>query len=191
MKPIVTFIALAIVSTTAFAQRVPQSASYKELKSVYSPKEYSKSDVDPYSVFWIGLESFAVPGSGQLIMKETGRGWAFLGTNLALATVMNSLGQSFMDLVEKDAKGDFEIPEENKDKARGYLAAMGGVLFAQLGVSIWSCIDAVKVAKVKNQYYQETRGKHAFSATLHPSVDLVQGSSSVTPAPGMTLAFRF
>lgn len=101
-----------------------------------------KSDVDPYFLFWIGLES--------------------LGT-----------------------------PDANKDKARNYLAAVGGVMVAQLGLSIWSCIDAVKIAKVKNQYYQDTKGKHAFSASVHPSIDLAQNGTSVVPAAGMTFAVRF
>ena len=83
-----------------------------------------KSDVDPYSLFWIGLES--------------------LGT-----------------------------PDANKDKARNYLAAVGGVMVAQLGLSIWSCIDAVKIAKVKNQYYQDTKGKHAFSAIRFSAVSII------------------
>ena len=70
MKRILTILVLAAVCTAASAQTI----SYKELKNVYSPKDYVKSDVDPYQVFWIGLESFAAPGLGQLTMKETKRG---------------------------------------------------------------------------------------------------------------------
>ena len=59
-------------------------------------------------------------------------------------------------------------------------------------MDIWSCVDAVKVAKVKNQYYQDVAaGKHAFSASVYPSVNLVQTSTSTTAAPGMTLALTF
>ena len=191
MKRIITLLVLAAACTSAFAQKAPQSASYSELKNYYKASNYVKSDVDPYSVFWIGLESFGAPGTGQLIMKETGRGWAFLGTSIALGAVQSVLTQNVVDLIEKGADGKWSIPEANKDKARGYLAAVGGLMVAQLGLDIWSCIDAVKIAKVKNQYYQDAKGKHAFSATVYPSIDLAQTGTSVVPTAGMTFAVRF
>ena len=40
MKRIVILIVLAAVSTTAFAQRAPQSTSYKDLKNYYSARDY-------------------------------------------------------------------------------------------------------------------------------------------------------
>ena len=191
MKRILTIIVLATACTSVFAQRIPQSASYSELKNYYKASDYVKSDVDPYSVFWIGLESFGAPGTGQLIMKETGRGWAFLGTSVVLGAVSGTLTQNVVNMIEKDANGKWNIPEAKQDKARGYLTAVGGLMLAQVGVSIWSCIDAVKIAKVKNQYYQDTKGKHAFSASVYPSIDLAQTGTSVVPTAGMTFAVRF
>ena len=191
MKRILTIIVLAAACTSAFAQKAPQSSSYSELKNYYNASDYVKSDVDPYSLFWIGLESLGAPGTGQLIMKETGRGWAFLGASVALGATQSIFAQNVVDLIEKDANGKWVIPDANKDKARNYLAAVGGVMVAQLGLRIWSCIDAVKIAKVKNQYYQDTKGKHAFSATVYPSVDLAQTGTSVVPTAGMTFAVRF
>ena len=188
MKRIVTLLVLAVACTSAFAQK---SASYSSLKNYYKASDYVKSDVDPYSVFWIGLESFGAPGTGQLIMKETGRGWAFLGTSVALSAVSSPMAQKVVNLMEKDADGKWNIPEANKGKAGGYLAAVGGLILAQIGVSIWSCVDAVKIAKVKNQYYQDAAGKHAFSATVYPSIDLAQTGTSVVPTAGMTLSVRF
>lgn len=191
MKRIITLLVLAAACTSVFAQKAPRSASYSELKNYYKASNYVKSNADPYSVFWIGLESLGAPGTGQLIMKETGRGWAFLGTSVALGAVQSNFAQKFFDLMEKDSNGKWDIPEANKEKADNYLAAIGGVVLAQLGVSIWSCIDAVKIAKVKNQYYQDTKGKHAFSATVYPSVDLAQTGTSVVPTAGMTLSVKF
>ena len=191
MKRIITLRVLAAACTAAYAQKAPQSASYSELKNYYKASDYVKSAVDPYSVFWIGLESFGAPGTGQFIMKETGRGWAFLGSSVALATTTSILSQNVVNMIEKGADGKWNIPEASKDKANGYLAAVGGLMVAQLSVSIWSCIDAVKIAKVKNQYYQDAQGKHAFSATLHPSFDLAQSGSSVVPTAGMALNVRF
>ncbi len=190
MKRVIIFLVLAAVSVSAFAQRAPRSSSYKDIKGMYSPRNYVKSDVDPYSVFWSGFESFVVPGMGQLIMKEPGRGWSFIGGSFVLNVVGSAFAQNLIDLAEKDSDGKFVIPEDKKDKAKGYFAALGGVALGELVLSIWSCADAVKVAKVKNQYYQDSR-KHAFSATMYPSVDLVQVGSNVTPTAGMTFAVKF
>ena len=185
MKRIVILIVLAAVSTTAFAQRAPQSTSYKDLKNYYSARDYVKSDTDPYSVFWIGLESLAAPGLGQLIMKETGRGWDFLGTSVVLGTAG---GIGARNVASGD--GTCSISGADRNKASGYLIALGGVALAQLAVDIWSCVDAVKIAKVKNQYYQDGHRRHA-NASLYPSVNLTQTATGVAPAPGMTFALTF
>ncbi|MBQ3742752.1 MAG: hypothetical protein II858_02750 [Bacteroidales bacterium] len=190
MKRIVILIVLAAVSTTAFAQRAPQSTSYKDLKNYYSARDYVKSDTDPYSVFWIGLESLAAPGLGQLIMKETGRGWAFLGTSVVLGTAGGILAQNVASFAVQNVDGTYSISEADRNKASGYLIALGGVALAQLAVDIWSCVDAVKIAKVKNQYYQDGRRRHA-NASLYPSVNLAQTATGVAPAPGMTFALTF
>ena len=89
------------------------------------------------------------------------------------------------------SNGEWTIPEANKDKVNSYLAILGSLAMADLGIHIWSCIDAVRIAKVKNQYFQDKRGKHAFSADIHPSVNMVQNGNGVTPTAGMTLAVRF
>lgn len=186
MKKIIAILVLAAVCTAAFAQKV----SYKELKNVYNYKDYVKSDVDPYSVGWISFESFFVPGMGQLMMRETGRGWAFLGASSVLSAVNSSLVDNLVELWPKDAEGNYaKEPGENKDKIVGCLCGILGVSLAELGVCIWSSVDASRIAKVKNQYYQS--GKYATSATLYPSVNFVQGGTGYVPVSGMTLAVTF
>lgn len=191
MKRIISIVLLTAVSIVAFAQRAPQSASYKDLKGIYSPKNYVKSDADAYSTFWIGLESLGAPGTGQLIMKETGRGWAFLGASAVLGAAGSIIYQDKIFPLIEISDGEWTIPEANKDKVNSYLAILGGLAMADLGIHIWSCIDAVRIAKVKNQYFQDKRGKHAFSADIHPSVNMVQNGNGVTPTAGMTLAVKF
>ena len=191
MKKLLTLVVLLAVSTAAFAQVVPQDASYKTLKHYYSPKNYVKSSVDPYSTFWTGFESFFAPGTGQLIMKETGRGWAFIGGGVVIGIANGVVANKLVALTEKDASGNTVIPDANKDKAKGLIWGLLGTGAASLALDIWSCVDAVNIAKVKNQYYQDAVKKHAFSATVTPSVDLVQVGTSVTPTAGMTLAIRF
>ena len=187
MKRIIALLVLVALSSAAFAQK----ASYKELRQTYAPGDYVKSDADAYSVFWTGLESFGIPGAGQLMMKENKRGWIFLGSSIVINAIGNGIADDLLQLIDKDANGDWTIPDANKDKVKSKAIALGCVALAELGVSIWSCVDAVKVAKVKNQYYQDLQKKHAFSATLYPSVDLAHTAAGVAPAPGMTLAVRF
>ena len=190
MKKFITILVLAAVSVTAFAQRAPKSSSYKDLKKVYIPSNYVKSPNDPYSVFWAGFEGLVTPGVSQLIMKETGTGWAFIGSTVVFSTTMDITANNLVKLSQKDAAGNFFIPDEMKGKATTNLIILGGAALAQLGVSIWSCTNAVKTAKVKNQYYQNNR-RGLFSTTIYPSVDLAQTGTSVTPTAGMTLSVNF
>lgn len=190
MKRIITIIALVAASAAAFAQS-PLGTSYKELKTIYSSGDYVKSDTDPYSTTWAGIESFFVPGAGQLIMKENGRGWAFLGSSIVISSIGSSVADDILDLMEKDDDGKYVIPDENKSKVKGKIAVLCGVALAELGLSIWSCVDAVKIAKVKNQYYQDAKGKQAISATVYPSIDLARTGSGTTPVAGMTFAMTF
>ena len=84
---------------------------------------------------------------------------------------------------------DGEIDYANKDKIVGCLWGILGVSLAELGVCIWSSIDATRIAKVKNQYYQG--GKYAKSAKLYPSVNYIQGEKGCIPVSGMTFALAF
>lgn len=186
MKRTLTILVLAAVCTAAFAQKI----SYNEIKNVYNPKDYVKSDVDPYQVFWIGLESFAAPGVGQLIMRETGRGWMFIGVSSVLGSINGLFVTNLTNLAVQGADGKYTFNDADKDKVIGNLIGVLGVSLAETALCIWSCADAVKIAKVKNQYYQDNAGKHA-SATLYPSFDLVQSGTGMVPVAGMTLALSF
>lgn len=185
MKKIITVLILAALCTAAFAQKI----TYKELKGTYSYKDYVKSDTDPYQVFWIGLESFAVPGMGQLVMRETGRGWAFLGAHAVLGSVADECINSARKLIATNAEGKYYVPDEDQDKFMGLVAGLAAAGLADLGVAIWSSVDAVRIAKVKNMYYQDN-AKHA-SATLYPSFNLVESGTGMVPVTGMTFALTF
>ena len=192
MKKLFTLFVLLTACTALFAQKLPQDTSYKSLKEVYSPANYVKSTEDPYSLFWTGAGSFLIPGMGQLIMKENSRGWAFLGSAIGLGLVNGILTSAAASLTQKNKlNGFYTIPETNKGTVTGLMVGAAVVGVAQLGASIWSCIDAVNIAKVKNQYYQDAKGQHAFSATVYPSMEVVSNGNGLTLAPGMTFALNF
>ena len=197
MKKIISLLVVMVAAgSIASAQIAPQGSSYKELKNYYSAKDYVKSDADPYSVFWTGLEAFTTPGIPHLIMKETGRGWTFIGA----AVVIDMFGQSAADMLRKqieykdgelvkDANGKIVFNDEAK--AKQAIGMFAGAFVADLALRIWSTVDAVKIAKVKNQYFQDLQGKKAFSANLYPSVNFTQSATGMSAAPGMTFALTF
>lgn len=197
MKKIISLLVVMVAaSSIASAQIAPQGSSYKELKNYYSAKDYVKSDADPYSVFWTGLESLATPGIPHLIMKETGRGWSFIGAAVVIDIFGQSAVNKLIKQVEykdgelvKDANGSIVFNDE--EKAKQAVGMMFGAIVADLALRIWATVDGVKVAKVKNQYFQDLQGKKAFSANLYPSVNFAQSANGLAAAPGMTFALTF
>lgn len=146
---------------------------YSELKNLYDYYDYSSAPGDKYSPLWSGVASFFIPGLGQMICDEAGRGLAWLGGSVGCV-----------------AAASF-----------GFLIAFGGYEFGlplmyagELGfiaVNICSIIDAVKVAKVKNMYFQDLRSQYSLDVELYPSVNCVQTATGIRPAAGLTLAVRF
>lgn len=196
MKKIILVIAMALAATAMSAQTIIPSSSYKELKKEYRAKDYHKSQVDVYSPFWMGFSSLVAPGTGQLIAHETGRGWAFIGAEVAASMVQQAGLKKAIDNIQiedgeivEDSDGNIVFKDEAAAKKGFYIFLAGAA--SQMVVSIWSCIDAVKVAKVKNQYFQDLQAKYGFEAKLYPSVNMVQTANGYTAAPGMTFAVQF
>ena len=155
--------------------------SYAELKQIYS---------------WAGFGSFLIPGLGELCCGETGRGLAFLLPNLALAGTNLALGTKLYSLIKKDSNGNVILTENgivyiDPAKAQSLSSIRSIVTLVDLALSIWSCVDAVRVAKVKNMYYQDLRNGYSMDFSLMPSLELAQTPTGYQPAPGLTLSLRF
>ena len=193
MMKLFLFVALAALSALSLSAQKPQ---YKDLKHTYDYKDYVKQDGDPYQLFWTGLTSLSIPGGSQLLMRETGRGWVFLGTSIVLDVIASSAATKIEDLAVRDSDGNFVKDSNDRIQFTDDKAARNAfttVLVAgliDLGVRIWSCCDAVKVAKVRNMYYQNTR-KYAIDTKMYPSVDFVSTPSGFQPTAGMTFALQF
>lgn len=142
---------------------------YKEMANVYDFRLYQKSLYDIYSPAGSGVASFFIPGLGQMICGEWGRGFAWLGGHVA-CSVLTSLSA----IAESDT-----------------LVLMG--LAGMLAIDICSIVDGVRVAKVKNMYMEDLRksGYYGLDVDLYPSVNYVRTTSGVQPTAGMTLALRF
>lgn len=194
-KILVLLAAVALTATTLSAQVVP-GMKYKDLKDRYNAKYYEKSSIDPYSTFWTGLASFAVPGLGQVIAGETGRGIAVFAGDAAFSLAGYLVANKALDYVQKDAngkpvkdeKGELIVTDEKNFKK--YAGALIGVGLGNAIYWIWNICDARKVAKVKNMYYQDLGGR-AMEFNVYPSVDLAMTADGTTPVAGMTLSLQF
>lgn len=156
---------------------ITPNMKYKQLKSLYNYKEYEKTLADRYSPAWSGVASFFIPGLGQMISGEVGRGFAYLGGHLGgmiLAPVITAAGTDAYGYVSTGA-------------AITALAIYAGVI----ALDVCAIVDGVRVAKVKNMYEQDLKKLYALDVDLYPSVNFVQMGNTVQPTAGFTLAMKF
>ena len=73
------------------------------------------------------------------------------------------------------------------------MAILLSALGVDLGLAIWSSIDAARVAKVKNMYYQDLmNGKNTAELSFTPMVSFASNpSGSLQPCAGMSLQLKF
>lgn len=147
---------------------------YKELKNLYNYKEYSPVAVDRYSPAWSGVASFFIPGLGQMICGEVGRGFAFLG---------GSIGGSIL--------GGLALASGQQNNAP--VASLAGTLIyaGVLALDIIAIVDGVRVAKVKNMYEQDLKKTYAFKMDFYPTFDYAMIGNTYQPTAGVKLAIRF
>ena len=154
------------------AEGLVPGMKYKELKDIYSPSEYILMPGDPYSPGLSGVLSFLIPGLGQMICDEVGRGFGFLGGSVGWAIVTGvGLGYSYYST------------------GAAVVAIISSI--GLLTLDIIAIVDAVKVAKVKNMYVQDMRSAYSFDLNLRPSIDYIPSVSGMQPTVGLTLALNF
>ena len=188
MKKIILIALLLMAAFSANAQYAA-APKYKELKNIYNPYSYVKSDADPYNVSWAGVFGFFVPGSAQLMMQESGHGWAFLGGSAVCYLLLDNISDDLNKLIVTDSEGNLAFSDQ--DKAAKLMARALGVLAIDLGISIWSCIDAKRIAKVKNLYYQDMTAKKSVKFNVDPYVSYTPTRNSVAPVAGLSFNLAF
>lgn len=149
-------------------------AQYKVNKHQYDRKTYTYQPGDPYNPAVCGVVSFLIPGVGQMIASETGRGVAFLAGYVG-CWVVYGVGI-----------GTAATSADPYQLGSGAGLALAG-LFGAIIVDIWATVDAVRVAKVNNLAW---RDNYAPGSGLRFSPDLkVLPGQKV--APGLTLTYSF
>ncbi len=189
MKKILLMAGLALIALAATAQpTLPGTAQplrFRDYKNNYNPKLYHSQKGDPYSRGLAGITSFLLPGVGQAIDGEWGRGVGFFAGFVTL-DIWSSMHVSRYE----DACGRTQYEVDD---------AFYLIHVARLALTIWSVCDAVRVAKIKNMYAQDQRRKDqglaAVDFRVEPFLTCVecggrhpQGSC---PAAGLSLRLSF
>lgn len=153
---------------------------YRALKQVYDPKMYTRQlgDISPGLC---GIASWLIPGLGQGLSDEWGRALGIWGVELGLTTVMG------LSAASVNARYD-QFSQAGGD---GAIVVMTAALIGLAALDIWNIVDAVRVAKVKNMYYQDLRAQRGLAGLdirLEPFVASVPSplSQGFTPSAGLS-----
>lgn len=157
---------------------VYEGMKYRDLKEIYDWHYYLPEVGDPYNRGWAGVASFFIPGLGQVICGEWGRGACIFAADLAL------FGITGLGLM---------AGYENLAPTLPYMIALGAMT-GMVALDIWSICDAVNVAKVKNMYYQDLRKMRAsMDIKVQPFLTYTPSHSfeGYQPAGGLSLKVSF
>lgn len=160
---------------------------YKQYKKLYNHRMYIPEPGDRYSVGWGGWASFFIPGLGQMINGEGGRGAGYLiGSILCGATTI--LGANLCNVgVSIDDEGMI---------IGGLITTICGSV-AWLSVDIGAIVDGVRVARIKNMYYQDIqkiKNHPEINVSMQPYVSALSshiGAGLDTPVAGVSLCITF
>ena len=158
---------IGYVASAQYTEKIEPGMKYKELKEYYNYKDYVKEPDQAHSPVGVGIASYLIPGLGEMICGSGWRGAVFMGGWLACHYCCLS---SLLELSD----------------AMYYT----GIVGAQ-AIRIISCIDATRVAKVKNMYKRDLKRMYAVDVDLYPSTNYIKTASGIQPVSGLTLAVRF
>lgn len=163
--------------TTNTSVTISEGMQYTDYKNLYDYHNYTHQYGDSYNPTLAGLASFIIPGLGQGVCDEWGRGSAFFGGQLFCMTVTYLLLVS----TARDHSANIISP---------VILIAGSA--ATLAIDIASIVDAVHVAKIKNMYYQDLHGQQAsVQMSLTPCVTYINTPEANAPVVGLSLNLGF
>lgn len=152
--------------------------SYNKIKQNYNYRNYISQPTDQYNPTVSGLCSWIIPGLGQVLCGETGRGLGFLGGSIGCSLVIG-IGSGIAGASYDDG-GII---------AGSLLSVVGMIGLAAVDIS--AIIDAVRVAKVKNMYINDTSNKTSLNLEFAPYIDQISMNNEIVRPVGMTLRVKF
>lgn len=161
-------------------QDIHPGMKFSEYKKLYNVKDYQPRSTDPYSRAAAGITSFCLPGLGQCVNGEIGRGAVILGSSALL-----TLG----------AVSQIRTREtENGDLRTYYGSLFIPFLLTDITLWVWNILDAVWVAKIKNMYDQDIRSMQTQTDfTIEPYFAYLpyRGKSTIKPVAGLSVRLKF
>lgn len=152
--------------------------SYKMIKGMYNPKMYVSRPGDPYNPIVSGVCSWIIPGLGQMLSGETGRGLGYLGGFLGFALI-GGVGSG----IAVSSYSDGGIIAGSLIMVVGYVG--------MLGIDIASIVDAVRVAKVKNMYLNDPKNRASMNFEIAPYIEQISMNNQIVTPVGMTMRIKF
>ena len=168
-----TYSARPAVTAREVNSQIVSGMNYKEYENLYDSHYYNPQPGDPYNPSLCGVCSFLIPGLGQIVAGEAGRGISYFCYSVIPNILVSYIGLS--------------IP----DPTAVTICFLFGTVWS-LTWDIMSICDAVKVAKIKNMYNQDLRAlasKVDFDMT--PYFASVNMGVSSQPVAGLTLRVSF
>jgi TM2 domain-containing membrane protein YozV len=160
---------------------------YKELKGIYDYNLYTPQYSDPHNIFAAGLCSFFIPGLGQMISGEVGRGLGFFGGAIGCGLIYGIGGALMLGSADPYYSGSVDASM----LGTGTVLAICG-LVGLLSINIYSIVDAVRVAKVKNMYIRDLQGLSSFELKLSPYIQPASIQNlNTTASVGLSLKATF
>jgi hypothetical protein len=147
------------------------NAQYRINKKKYDYQSYIRLPGDPYNPAGAGFASMVVPGLGQALSDEPGRGLAFFG---------GSVGCLFL------AASALEIHNPDIAERTAILSGIGII-----SLWIWSITDASRVAKVNNLAWRD-RNKASLKLELLPNISTLNyaGPDKITAGISLKITFQ-
>lgn len=159
---------------------------YKELKGIYDYNLYTPQYNDPHNLYAAGICSFLIPGLGQMISGEVGRGFGFLGGAIGCTLLYGIGGAMVVGSVDP-----YDNSINTAMVGTGTVLAICG-LVGMISIDIYSIVDAVRVAKVRNMYIRDLQRLSSFELKLSPYIQPASNQNFNTSASvGLSLKARF
>jgi hypothetical protein len=171
---ILLFISVLFISSFTNAQ-------YKISKTKYDSHSYSYQVGDPYNPVAVGVTSI-IPGLGQIISGEAGRGFVFLG-GFSVCVAANTIGMiRVFNAIGSGLSG--EEPREG-----GLILMIAGSI-GMVTIDIWSIIDAVHVTKINNLAFRDKR-KASYNLQIQSFVNTTYSNKTGSIPVGIILKVIF
>lgn len=148
--------------------------NYGLLKKIYDRRNYMPEEDDRYSLGLCGAMSFLVPGVGQIICGEPGRGIAQLAGSLTALAGSEALMMVY-----------------DGDEGTQWLVGSYICIGLALAIDVHSIVNAVHMAQIKNMYNQDLRTMKSVNVSFVPVVAPVRFGNDSKPYVGMSARIVF